>query len=162
MIDRAELWLVRHGNAGSKLASNTEAEDYARQLTPTGVKQSQRAGRMLKAIAPGFDAMYTSPRQRCVQTANLISGVLGLDGATKDRLDETLEQHPKRVLGLVKDGGAVLLVGHGPEWQAVIKALTGRQVWMGKGGICAITIVDGQGSVSRLLGPADVKRMLGR
>jgi phosphohistidine phosphatase SixA len=160
MIDKAQLWLVRHGKAGGKLDTNTEAQDFARTLSPNGIAQSQRAGQLLSKIAPAFDALYCSPRQRCVQTANLMAPLIGVDAELKQRLDETIEAHPKRVLGLVKDGGAVLMVGHGPEWQAVIGKLTGRDVWLSCGGLCAICIVDGQASISQLLGAADVERML--
>jgi hypothetical protein len=33
MIERAQVWLLRHGVAGGKSESNKPAEDYARSLT---------------------------------------------------------------------------------------------------------------------------------
>jgi hypothetical protein len=39
---------------------------------------------------------------------------------------EEAERTPHRVPALAQEGEAVLLVGHGPEWEAVIKHCTGR------------------------------------
>lgn len=160
MIDHADLWLVRHGAADGKHNTNTEAQDFARVLSPKGARQAVRVGQVLAQLAPRFDACYVSPRTRCVQTANLIAPAINVKPDVNGLLDETLEKHPKRILDLAKDGRAVLLVGHGPEWKAVIRKLTGRDVWLFRGGICAITIRDGQATVTRLLQPTDVKALV--
>lgn len=160
MIKSAELWLVRHGKSPGKSDKNTEAQDRARVLSAKGSRQAVRAGKLLKAIAPDFDAHYSSPRVRCVQTADLIATQVGQNPQVAKVLDEQVETYPKRALPLIGDGECTLMVGHGPEWQSVIKSLTGRLVSVKVGGICAIQITNGQGKITKLLGPGDIKSML--
>lgn len=160
MIKSAELWLVRHGKSPGKSDKNTQAQDAARVLSAKGSRQAVRAGKLLKAIAPDIDAHYVSPRVRCAQTADLIAPIVGCEPKVARVLDEQVEAYPKRALPLIGDGECTLMVGHGPEWQAVIKSLTGRDVWVKRGGLCAIQITDGQGKITKLLSPADIKTML--
>lgn len=160
MIKHADLWLVRHGRSPGKSDENTEAQDAARVLSARGARQSVRAGQLLHALAPQVDALHTSPRVRCRQTADLVGLAVRATSTVAPILDEVLERHPRRALQLVKDGECSVAVGHGPEHAAVIKALTGKDVWVKRGGIAHLAIANGQVTLAHLLGPADIKRML--
>jgi phosphohistidine phosphatase len=160
MIKSADVWLVRHGRSPGKSDQNTDAQDAARVLSARGARQSVRAGRLVHALAPSVDALYTSPRVRCRQTADLVGLAVKATPTVAKLLDEVVETHPQRALQLVKDGETSVLVGHGPEHAAVIRKLTGKAVWVKRGGVAHLAIANGQATLTHLLGPADIKRML--
>lgn len=160
MIKQADLWLVRHGRSPGKRDSNTDAQDAARVLSARGARQSVRAGELLHTLAPSVDSLYTSPRVRCRQTADLVGLHVGATPEVSKLLDEVVETHPQRALQLVKDGECSVLVGHGPEHQAVIRKLTGKDVWVKRGGIAHLAITNGQVTLAQLLQPSDIKGLL--
>jgi phosphohistidine phosphatase SixA len=158
MIDDAQLWLLRHGEAVAKSDSETPAENLARPLTAKGVRQSINAGKLLRELAPPFAACYCSPALRTKQTATLACQQLGIKAQPKKAL---LALSPHEGEALVKDGAAVLLVGHGPGWcDDLVQHLTGREVAMRKGAVAGIHIVNGQGSLDTLLTPSDIAGMV--
>jgi phosphohistidine phosphatase SixA len=159
MIKRADVWLIRHGRSPGKSDQNTDAQDAARVLSARGARQSQRAGAVVHKLT-NVDHLYTSPRIRCRQTADLVGVAVRCAPEISALLDETVETAPRRVLELVSEGETSALVGHGPEWQIVVRKLTGKDVWLKRGGIAHLAIADGQATLRQLLQPADVKRML--
>lgn len=155
MIHSAELWLFRHGQAADKSDTNTFEEDYIRPLTEKGVKQSLRAGQLLKQIAPKMHGVYASPRIRTVQSAVLIASQLkGTPKAHRDK--NLLEMGHQDAEDLIKDGEAVLIVGHGPEIDDLIQHMTGRDVHTYRGTLAGIDIKDGQGQLAKLLSAKDI------
>lgn len=156
MIADAHLWLFRHGQAADKSPTNTFEEDYVRPLTRKGVKQSLRAGQLLNQLADGkMDGVYCSPRIRTVQSAVLIASQLkGAPTAHRDK--QLLEMTPRDAKGLIKDHGAVTIVGHGPEIDKAIEHFTGRQVHTYRGTLAGIHIVNGQGELTHLLSAKDI------
>lgn len=155
MIEKAELWLLRHGTANGKSGDRSDLEDYARALTKKGVRQSIDAGRLLHKLAK-VDKVYTSPRVRCVQSAVLVAEQLGAPFKRDKRLDHHQKHDP---LEHVKDGGCVLLVCH-KDVADQVKQLTGRTVEMSRGSLAKVSIVNGQATLDKLLSPADVARLL--
>lgn len=155
MIKDAQLWLFRHGQAADKSPTNTFEEDYVRPLTEKGVKQSLRAGQLLKAIAPKMDGIYCSPRIRTVQSAVLIASQLkGTPKAHRDK--HLLEMSHQDAEQLIQDHGAVTIVGHGPEIDDLIKHMTGRDVHTYRGTLAGIHIKDGQPELTKLLSAKDI------
>jgi len=68
MSQRAELWLVRHGETEWALAGkHTGRTDIP--LTAAGEQQATRLGRVLAAT--GFASVYSSPLRRALDTARL-------------------------------------------------------------------------------------------
>jgi phosphohistidine phosphatase SixA len=159
MIKQADLWLVRHGRSPGKKASNTDAQDAARVLSARGARQSVRASALLHKLTQ-VDNLYTSPRIRCRQTADLVGLAVRADPQVAAILDEVVERYPTRVLQLVKDGECSVVVGHGPEHHAVIRKLTGKDVWVKPGGLAHLTITSGQATLTQLLTPGDIKALL--
>jgi phosphohistidine phosphatase SixA len=158
MIDNAQLWLLRHGTAADKSPSNSYEEDFVRPLTTKGVRQSINAGKLLRTIAPDFHACYTSARVRCVQTAVLACQELkGVKPKTKKEL---LEISNSEAVGLIKDSQAVLLVGHGPEFNNIVAHLTGRVVDLSRGTVAEIHVVNNQGELATLLTPKQIASMV--
>jgi phosphohistidine phosphatase SixA len=158
MIKDAQLVLLRHGVASDKAEHRTPAEDFARSLSKKGVRQSVNAGRLLRRVGPRFDACYCSPAVRCVQTAVL--ACQELKGVKPKPKRELLSMSNRDGVGLVQDGGAVLLVLHGPDLDSLVDYLTRRTVDTSRGTIAAVKITNGQGELTQLLTPKQIASMV--
>ena len=139
------IWFLRHGDA------EDGDDDFARELTAKGERQSRAAGKALAALGVELDACLTSPRVRAVQTAELACESLGLEPEEARELSGG-EFDPA---ALAAGRGDVLLVGHEPDFSQAVGDLTGARVEMKKGGLAA---VDGATLVA-LLRPAQIKRL---
>ena len=139
------IWFLRHGDA------EDGDDDFARELTEKGERQSRAAGARSAALGVELDACLTSPRVRAVQTAELACEALGLEPEEANELSGG-EIDPE---SLAAGRGDVLLVGHEPDFSHAVYDLTGARIDMKKGGLAA---VDGRTLVS-LLRPAQIKRL---
>lgn len=153
MIAHADLWLLRHAAAVNPDGDYTTAEDIARPLTATGVKQALAARKALAKLAPEIDRARTSPRVRCVQTMALAHG---RHFKRSDALDH--DAKTSGVLDRAKDGKSTLVVGHHQLQDAIAKA-TGRKVVLPIGGLAKLEVRDGQWSLVKLLTPGDVEKL---
>ncbi len=139
------IWFLRHGDA------EDGDDDFARELTGKGERQSAAAGQALAALGVAIDACLTSPRVRALESARLACELLGIEPETADELAGGAFDP----MALAAGRGEVLLVGHEPDFSRAIGDLTGARVEMKKGGLAA---VDGRELVA-LLRPAHLKRI---
>ncbi|HEY5053301.1 MAG TPA: histidine phosphatase family protein, partial [Solirubrobacterales bacterium] len=110
--------------------------------------QAKAAGVALAALGAKVDACLTSPKVRAVETARLACEQLGLTAETLPELrGGRFDSH-----ALSAGRGAVLLVGHEPDFSGEVGRLTGAKVKLRKGGLA---IVDG-GALLALLGPGEL------
>ncbi len=88
-----------------------------------------------------IDAIVTSPYARAYETADIMARHLNMKnrlvsddrvapGFDLGRLEDILQDHP--------DAGALMLVGHEPDFSSVIGRLVGGRVIMKKGGIAYV------------------------
>jgi hypothetical protein len=63
-------------------------------------------------------------------------------------------------VALIKDGGAVLIVAHGPQIDSLIHHVTGRTVDTSRGTLAGIQIKDGVGTLTHLLTPKQIASMV--
>jgi len=139
------IWFLRHGDA------EDGADDFARELTEKGERQSRAAGAALAALGVDIDACLTSPRVRALETARLTCEALDL----QPEVVEALSGGTFDPEDLAAGRGDVLLVGHEPDFSRAVHNLTGARFEMKKGGLAA---VDGKTLVT-LLRPAQIKRL---
>jgi phosphohistidine phosphatase len=153
-----QLWLLRHGEA----EPHDAREDHARQLTPRGERQSRAAGAALAALGIEFDAVYTSPRVRALDTAKLACEALGLEPVVEESLSSEFDIADAR--SLVSAHGAdarVLVVGHEPDFSQVVHDFTGGRTDFKKGGVAAVRLEGGTGELIVLLRPRELESIAG-
>ncbi len=142
------IYLLRHGEA-----EPGNGDDSARRLTAKGERQARDAGRALAALGAELDACLASPKARAAETARLACEALGLEPETALEL----RGGGFDSLALSAGRGAVLLVGHEPDFSDEVARLTGAKAKLRKGGLA---IVDGT-TLQALLRPADLRRIAG-
>lgn len=114
-----KVGFFRHGPAVPR--GTAGIPDADRPLTPEGIQKTARAAKGLRRLDLGFDALYTSPLPRALQTAEILSEILHLP---KPKILDALI--PGTASGaLLKDVHALkddspLLVGHEPSLSAAI------------------------------------------
>lgn len=149
-----QLWFLRHGEAvphGSK-------PDADRELTTRGERQSIAAGGALAKLGLELAAAYTSPKIRARDTAKLACRSLGVEPEEVRGLAGGFDAQAARELLLGADEDArVLVVGHEPDFSQVVNDLTGARVDFKKGGVAAVRMERGGGTLIALLRPRELE-----
>jgi len=121
-----DLILWRHAEAhdhpDAVAGRQGDALDLARRLTPRGEKQAARMAAWLDRQLPDTARVWSSPAQRCEQTALALGRRYKLCDAIAP------EREPQAVLDLVQwpDGKSpVVVVGHQPTLGRVVAQLMG-------------------------------------
>lgn len=149
-----ELWLLRHGEA----EPHDARPDARRRLTPRGERQSRDAGAALAKLGIELAAAYTSPRVRALDTARLACESLGVEPEVVQALSGGWDADGAReLLSAHDDGGAILVVGHEPDFSQVVHDLTGGRVNLKKGGIAAVRLDGTRAELFALLRPRELE-----
>lgn len=64
--------LIRHGLAEEKRINQTDLQDFQRQLTKRGIRQTRYIARRYRKLFREIQTLYSSPLLRAVQTAEVI------------------------------------------------------------------------------------------
>jgi phosphohistidine phosphatase len=134
-----ELHFLRHGKSVPR--SQWSEDDASRPLTEAGVSALVHEAWTLARLGVNPEVLLTSPMERAQQTAGIVAPVLGLEGKLSTarclgrgfgmkKLRRLLREHPR--------AGSIMLVGHNPEFTAVIHKLTGAHLALGKGGLARV------------------------
>jgi phosphohistidine phosphatase len=140
------IWLLRHGDA------ERGSPDAERPLTDKGRRQANVAGAALKALGVKIDACLTSPKLRAADTAALACEPLGIEPREELQLAGGSFDPVELAAGL---GDDVLLVGHEPDFSDAVRAVTGGDVRMKKGGLAGIDA----GELIVLMRQSELKRI---
>jgi phosphohistidine phosphatase len=152
------LWLLRHGDA----EPHGSREDAERRLTGKGERQSRLAGEALARLGLRFDATFTSPRVRSLDTARLACRALDCEPVVHEPLSAGFDRADlDELLGGHGDDATILLVGHEPDFSQLVHDLTGGRVDMKKGGVAGLRIERRAGELTCLLRPAELRRIAG-
>ncbi len=115
-----ELLLLRHGKSNW----NVEADDYDRPLKKRGVRAARHVGKRLYKQNLVPDLIISSPAERAISTAEIVSEAMGVDGQViqhEKRLYEADLEDLLSVLIELPDGvSRVLLVGHNPGLEELL------------------------------------------
>ncbi len=151
-----QLWFLRHGEA----EPHDARPDHDRRLTERGEEQSRAAGRALAALELEFQLVLTSPKVRALDTARLACEALGAEPAVHEPLAEGFDLDDALALAAeAGDARRVLLVGHNPDLEDVVRGLTGGTIDLKKGGVAGVRMQDGHGELIVLLRPRELVRI---
>ena len=129
----AQLWLLRHGEAVPHAA-----DDASRELTERGEEQSRAAGRALVALELVFHAVYTSPKVRARQTAEIACEALGVALIVHEPLRDGFSLRDAEELLAAGADQRVLVVGHNPDLEQVVYDISGARIELKKGGVAGL------------------------
>ena len=87
MTPKSIITLVRHGETAANLEGVWHGS-IDTPLTDRGLAQAERVARYLEEFRGEVAALYSSPLQRAVRTAEAIGGTLGLDLRVEEGLGE--------------------------------------------------------------------------
>jgi phosphohistidine phosphatase len=130
----AEIWILRHDEAEPAGPGG----DAARRLTPEGEAHAAKL-----ALKPA--RVVSSPLVRARRTAALAAP--GLEVEIDPRLAPGRDAEAVAADALAEGPHPVLLVGHNPDLESVVFALTGTAVPLGKGTLVRVAVEDGRGRV---------------
>jgi phosphohistidine phosphatase len=119
-------------------------EDERRPLIAAGEREAHDAGRALRALQVRPDAVLTSPLVRARQTAKLAAAELGLRSTVDDALRPGFGQGALADLFARHAGDCLVLVGHDPDFSALLHDLSGTHAALPKGGAARIDLPSGE------------------
>ena len=115
--------LMRHGHAEDR------ADDFARELSPTGQAAATRAGRALEEAGFTPERILTSSARRALVTAKLVARACGYRGAVVGDRGLYLASPGQYLAALHRlraSTASVLLVGHNPGLSELAHDLCGH------------------------------------
>lgn len=133
-----DLYFLRHGQS---VPRSEWSDDESRPLTEVGVSTMAHAAWTLARLGVAPDVLVTSPLERAQRTAEIVAPVLGLEGrlSTEGCLGKGFGMKQlRRLMRRHSRAGSIMLVGHNPEFTAIIHKLTGGHMALSKGGIACV------------------------
>ncbi len=128
------LYFVRHG-----IAEDLASSDFARALTPRGKRRVKTSATVMQALGIRPQRIYSSPRLRARQTADIIAQALGMDVDLAESVNFGFDLADARRLSDDCDADAeIMFVGHNPDMSEIVSELTGVTVSMKKGGLARV------------------------
>ena len=153
-----KLYFLRHGKADW---DDWNGPDDERPLTKQGRKEMQSIAELLRELEVQPGLILTSPLPRALQTAEIIAERLGVELEQAPALGKNFSAAKLR--GLIKraKGEDLMIVGHEPDFSAVLRAITGGEVSLKKGGIARVDLENAaslSGRLAWLLPPKVARR----
>lgn len=149
------LFLLRHAKAENAAGLS----DFDRDLNDRGRREAQAAGEYIKKQNQQLDLVLSSPALRARETAELALASAGLDNEIRfdQRIYEASLSRLLTVLSEVDDrASSLMLVGHNPGLEELIRTLTGRAGQMKPATIASISLnIDQWSSVGENTGTLD-------
>lgn len=133
---KLDLIFFRHGLADWP---NWPKPDDERPLTRKGREETHGVAKYLAKLGVKPAKIFTSPLPRASQTADIAAEHLNAPVVVTKKLTKrfTLGKLEELVSGETK---TVMVVGHEPNFSAVIKALTGAEIKLRKSGVARLRI----------------------
>ena len=131
------LYLVRHG-----IAEDYAESDFARQLTARGRQRVEVSARVMRHLKLKPARIFSSPRLRARQTAEIIGDALGAPVQPAEEVNFGFDRGD--IAGLTRDlaiDDEVMFVGHNPDMSLLAHELSGVDVGMKKGGLARIDLL---------------------
>ncbi len=136
------IYFLRHGKAEDR--TEWPGDDASRPLTAAGEAAMWREAKALRAMDLALDVIVTSPLVRARRTAEIVADELGMTGrlVEDDRLAGGFDA--RRLAQLVaahEPAGAIMVVGHEPDFSATVAELIGGgDIVFKKGGLARVDV----------------------
>jgi len=135
-----KLYFLRHGLAGH--GTRWKGDDRVRPLTPQGKKKMAREAATMAKLNLGINLVITSPLARARETAEIVAERLQIKQLQDERLSPGF--NPEQLAAILHDhprAGALMLVGHEPDFSATIGHLIGdARIVCKKGGLALVDV----------------------
>jgi phosphohistidine phosphatase len=141
------VYFLRHGEADWP---DWDRPDDERPLTKKGKKEMRRVAGFLRKLEISPSLILSSPLPRAWQTAEIAAECLDAPLREERALGGGFNATKLRAI-VRRDGAAeLMIVGHEPDFSAVIHSLTGGDVKLAKAGIARVDL-DDDGTAGRLI-----------
>jgi len=135
------LYFLRHGHAEPGIS----VSDHERQLTTEGVSYLQTAAKVMKKLKIRPTHLFSSPRVRAQQTADIVSGVLNIPVQIREEVNFGFDTNAVHTLiDDLPENAQVMFVGHEPTFSMTVEAIAGGRIIMKKGGLVRVDLIDPQ------------------
>lgn len=132
-----KLYFVRHGKA-----SQVAPSDAQRPLTEGGIESMKHIATVLKKAGIKPKKIFTSPRVRAHQTADIIGEVLGITPEINDACNFNFSANAAmKLCEDFDDEDELMFVGHNPSMSEVVEHITGAAIEMSTGAVACVTNV---------------------
>jgi len=158
------LLLLRHARSDNATPGSS---DINRPLNERGKQQAQAIGNFIKKQNLTVELVVCSPAVRARETAELVLSAAEVDA--KVRYDQRIyEASPHQLLEVISEVDAarntVLLVGHNPGIEELLKALTGKEEPISPGTLASIdfgfdewsSVTEASGSLHLIVRPNEL------
>lgn len=120
------LYILRHAKSSW---DNSDLADFDRPLNERGLEAAPFMGNVIYENQFQPDLIISSPAKRAAQTAILVRASAQIEGEIQ--YDEKIyEASPRRLLQIVSEQNnklaSLMLVGHNPGFEGLLKTLTGE------------------------------------
>lgn len=134
-----QLYFLRHGLAED---AGINVSDHDRPLTPMGRRRLQTAAQVIATLDLQLAYIFSSPRLRATQTAEIIADALKHPVEIREDVNFGFNVLAvKKLTDKLSPNTHVMFVGHEPSFSATIHALTGADVNMKKGSLARIDLL---------------------
>ena len=131
-----QLFFLRHAEA-----EGHHRADFDRELTERGHKRTKTAGKVMKHLGIKPTHIFSSPRIRARQTADIVAEILGIKVEERSEVDFGFNvQHVESMINAIPESAQVMFVGHNPSMSYVVNELCGADLNMKKGGLARIDL----------------------
>lgn len=156
------LYFLRHAHAVDAVGLS----DEERALNDKGNAQAEATAKLFKRLGTQVDTVFTSPRLRCRQTADIVGRVFNLEPQVREELNFDFNVTLLNdLLAPLNFDQNVMLVGHEPTFSRAVQDLTGARVEMKKCGIARVDLISRtplQGELIWLVAPRLVRAIVER
>jgi phosphohistidine phosphatase len=133
-----KLYFLRHAHAENVNGMS----DHDRRLTDKGRRAAHNMAKLLVALELQPDRIFSSPRIRALQTAEIVAGALKCEVESREEVNFGFGLSAVQMLTAhLPDDSEVLFVGHEPTFSHTIREITGGAIRMKKAGLARVDML---------------------
>lgn len=130
-----KLYFLRHAHA----ADSSGTDDHDRKLTQEGIKTATSVARLMMALELKPTRIFSSPRVRAKQTADIVAAGQSLMVEVREELNFNFNiTAASTLIKKLSDSDTVLFVGHEPSLSVTMGEIIGGRVQMKKSGLARV------------------------